>query len=59
MSESSIPDYLQWTGSDLAGAVLTGEEIQQRVAELGSMISVDYKDSPPLLVCVLISHFHF
>lgn len=53
MSSSSIPEHLQWTGDDLAGVVLTGEQIQQRVAELGETISADYGDTPPLLVCVL------
>jgi len=53
MSSSPIPEYLQWTGDDLAGAVLTGDEIQRRVAELGDAVTADYADNPPLLVCVL------
>jgi hypoxanthine phosphoribosyltransferase len=33
--------------------LLTEEQIQERVAELGARISEDYEDSPPILVNVL------
>ena len=39
--------------------MLTREEIQQRVTELGAAISRDYKDRPLVLVCVLKGSFVF
>ena len=48
-----IPSHLAWTGDDLAGVVLSAEQIHARIAELGDQIAIDYADNPPLLVCVL------
>ena len=38
---------------DLGKILLTEEQLQQRVSELGSRISEDYADDPPILVNVL------
>lgn len=48
-----LPDYLSWTKDDLAGTVISPADLKARVAELGELISRDYADNPPLLVCVL------
>jgi len=44
---------------DIAGVVITAEEIQSRIAELGMQISADYADKDPLLVGVLRGVFVF
>lgn len=38
---------------DIAKVLLTGEEIQKRVKEMGAKIALDYADSEPILVCIL------
>lgn len=38
---------------DLDRILLTKEQIRQRVAELGAQISRDFKDDPPILICIL------
>lgn len=38
---------------DLDRVLLTKEQIQKRVAELGAQISHDYKDDPPIMICIL------
>jgi len=52
-TSQGIPSHLEWTGDDLAGVVLSSEQIQSRIAELGQQIGKDYANNPPLLVCVL------
>lgn len=53
-NESQVPAHLAWTGDDLAGVVVSREQIQERIKELGAQISRDYDpENPPLLVCVL------
>ena len=44
---------------DIAGVVITAEELQSRIAELGMQISADYADKDPLLVGVLRGVFVF
>jgi hypoxanthine phosphoribosyltransferase len=44
---------------DIAEILITTEEIQARVAELGAQISMDYADKEPLLVGVLRGVFVF
>ena len=39
--------------------ILTGEQIAERVAQLGAKITEDYADNPPLIVCVLKGAMHF
>jgi len=44
---------------DISGVVITAEELQSRIAELGMQISADYADKDPLLVGVLRGVFVF
>src|ERR671932_2864571 len=39
--------------ADVAEVLVTREQIQQRVAELGAQIARDYADLNPVLVCTL------
>ncbi len=48
------------TGDELIGdTILTAEQIQGRIAELGAEIAGDYEDKNPLLVAVLKGAFVF
>lgn len=50
MPNSSTP---AWAARDLGGVVLSKDQIDARVAELGRAITEDYAGDPPLLVGVL------
>ena len=39
--------------NDIAKVLLTGEEIQNRVQELGKRIAEDYMDKNPVMICIL------
>jgi hypoxanthine phosphoribosyltransferase len=39
--------------------IITAEELQARIAELGAQITADYADRPPLLVCILKGAYPF
>lgn len=39
--------------NDIKEVLLSEEEIQMKIAELGRVISEDYKDKNPLIICVL------
>ncbi len=43
----------------LGPVVVPADKLQARVRELGAEISADYRDDPPLLVCVLKGAFPF
>lgn len=43
----------------LGPVVVSAEDLQARVRELGAEITADYADRPPLLVCVLKGGFPF
>jgi hypoxanthine phosphoribosyltransferase len=43
----------------LGEVVVSEQQIRERIAELGAQISADYRDDPPLLVCVLKGAFVF
>jgi hypoxanthine phosphoribosyltransferase len=43
----------------LGGVVVSEQQIRDRIAELGAQITADYRDDPPLLVCVLKGAFVF
>ena len=47
------------TASDLGQVVVSGADLQRRIAELGSQITKDYEGKPPLLVGVLKGAFVF
>jgi hypoxanthine phosphoribosyltransferase len=49
---NSLADYPMLAG-DIKEIILTSEQIQQRVTEIGQAISSDYADKNPLLVGVL------
>ena len=49
----------QWAAHDLGPVIVSAEDIQRRVIELGAQITADYAESPPLLVCVLKGALHF
>ncbi len=42
-----------WAPAEVGSAVVTPEQLQLRIAELGAQITADYPDDPPLLVGVL------
>jgi hypoxanthine phosphoribosyltransferase len=48
-----------WAAHDLGEVVVSAEQIQQRVAELGEAITGDYAEDAPLLVGVLKGAMHF
>lgn len=52
------PDHLEHR-PDVGRVVVSAEELQARIAELGQRISVDYAGRPPLLVGVLKGAFMF
>ncbi len=39
--------------------LLTEKQIQERVAELGAQITLDYKDNPPVIICMLKGAIYF
>lgn len=39
--------------------ILTEEQIQKRVKELGEQITIDYKDNPPVIICMLKGAIYF
>ena len=39
--------------------LLTEEQIQERVKELGAQITEDYKDNPPVIICMLKGAIYF
>ena len=43
----------------LGEVVVSEQQIRDRIAELGAQITADYRDDPPLLVCVLKGAFVF
>ena len=43
----------------LGPVIVPADKLQARVRELGAEISTDYRDNPPLLVCVLKGAFPF
>jgi hypoxanthine phosphoribosyltransferase len=46
-------------GQDVAKVLISEQELQQRIAELGAQISADYNDTNPLLICVLKGGYVF
>lgn len=44
---------------DLARLLISEQQLQQRIAELGAQISTDYADKNPLLICVLKGGYMF
>jgi len=46
-------------GGSLGEVVVSALDLQRRIAELGRQITEDYRDDPPLLVCVLKGAFLF
>jgi hypoxanthine phosphoribosyltransferase len=42
-----------WAAHELGDVVVPPERLQARVRALGAQITADYRDNPPLLVCVL------
>ena len=47
------------SGAPLGEVLVSAERLQARIAELGAEITADYRDDPPLLVCVLKGAFLF
>ena len=39
--------------------LLTQEQIQERIKELGAQITKDYKDNPPVIICMLKGAIYF
>ncbi|MEO9180018.1 MAG: hypoxanthine phosphoribosyltransferase [Acidimicrobiales bacterium] len=58
-SHSSDNFTALWAQHDLGEVVVSAKEVHDRVLELGRQITIDYKESPPLLVCVLKGAINF
>lgn len=56
---SSSPSPDESAGDPPHSVLLTEEQLQSRVAELGAEITRDYQGRPPLLVCVLKGAYVF
>ena len=48
-----------WAKGVLGDVVVSAKEVHDRVGELGRQITLDYAESPPLLVCVLKGAINF
>jgi hypoxanthine phosphoribosyltransferase len=48
-----------WAQGVLGDVVVSAKEVHDRVGELGRQITLDYAESPPLLVCVLKGAINF
>jgi hypoxanthine phosphoribosyltransferase len=60
MGSHSSDDFTAlWAQHDLGEVVVSAKEVHDRVLELGRQITTDYKESPPLLVCVLKGAINF
>jgi len=60
MDRHSAEDFTATWAKDVLGeVVVSAKEVGDRVAELGREITVDYAQSPPLLVCVLKGAINF
>ena len=59
--ESPSPNDVaaHWAARHLGEVVISAEQVRDRVAELGRQITSDYRDHPPLLVCVLKGAVNF
>lgn len=42
-----------WAAHELGRVIVSTDQLNARIKELGAQITEDYKDNPPLLVCVL------
>ncbi len=58
-SHSSDDFTAHWAQHDLGEVVVSAKEVHDRVLELGRQITADYRESPPLLVCVLKGAINF
>ncbi len=58
-SHSSNDFTALWAQHDLGEVVVSAKEVHDRVLELGRLITTDYAESPPLLVCVLKGAINF
>jgi hypoxanthine phosphoribosyltransferase len=60
MDRHSPHDFTaQWAQDVLGEVVVSAKEVHDRVEELGRQITLDYAESPPLLVCVLKGAINF
>ncbi|MGH3733587.1 MAG: hypoxanthine phosphoribosyltransferase [Acidimicrobiales bacterium] len=60
MDRHSPHDFTaKWAQGVLGDVVVSAKEVHDRVSELGSQITLDYAESPPLLVCVLKGAINF
>jgi hypoxanthine phosphoribosyltransferase len=57
--EAAKTERHAWAVAELGEVLLSGEQIQARVAELGRQITDDYQHREPLLICVLKGAMHF
>ena len=46
-------------GGPLGAVVVSAADLQRRIGEIGRQITDDYRDDPPLLICVLKGAFLF
>ena len=59
MSHSSADLSTHWAKHDLGEVVISADDLKAKIHELGQQITKDYKDNPPLLVCVLKGAVNF
>jgi hypoxanthine phosphoribosyltransferase len=60
MDRHSPDDFTAtWAKGVLGDVVVSAKEVHDRVGELGRQITLDYADTPPLLVCVLKGAINF
>jgi hypoxanthine phosphoribosyltransferase len=60
MGSHSSDDFTAlWAQHDLGEVVVSAKDVHDRVHELGRQITDDYRDNPPLLVCVLKGAINF
>lgn len=53
MEDMRIPEGMEELYQDLDRILITGEEIQQQVRELGKRITRDYAGKKPVMICIL------
>jgi hypoxanthine phosphoribosyltransferase len=52
-------DLPAWAAHELGRVIVSTEELEARIHELGAQITKDYAENPPLLVCVLKGAVNF
>lgn len=60
MESSRSPEFTaHWAAHELGEVIVSAADVQKKVKELGAAITEDYRENPPLLVCVLKGAVNF